>query len=476
MANKELNIRFLELMGFEGEEQINAIMPDWEYTVNALSLTDEDLKFSVETWIPSKWDIQYRGVRLLLGAWLRELIEIVKTPLYKAQGKTIIYGILPAVLTPYAAFKRAGGDNVHVSFPDLVLVKLLNGFFDKADFILEKAEQLGFNYGCRHCPLNKTRLGAFASGIIAAPDVIWSWGFNCDEGPKTDEFIQCLIDEKWECVASRIPHDTYFGEKDDEEERIRYLSKVIKKDIEKMSELTGIYPTEDDFKGALMDSGMYLFKLGQLGQLVCTADPIPLGGVELVMCQDGIGVPMNHGYKYLIQAIDVLTKEMKAEVKAGRGVLPKGAPKVGCYFVPYSLPWIDKMFRENGVALTFSQTLTPSRSQMQPSRYPDDPYMGIAEQWLKMPLGQNMGYEAQAMIEKVQTNKPDGMVMGFFDFDRWLGAHQKMCANLVEKETGVPHFYIESDFWDDREYSEEALRTRIESICQILNNNKALQD
>ena len=475
MADKAINTRFLELMGFEGDE-LDQIMPDWMYTVEHLKLSDEDVRYAVEEWIPSKWDIKYRGVRLMLGAWLRELIEVAKTPIYKAEGKKIIYGILPAVLTPYTAFKRAGGDNIHVSFPDLLLVQLLNGFFDKADPIINKAEELGFSYGCRHCPLNKTRLGAFATGIIAAPDVIWSWGFNCDEGPKTDEFIQCLINEKWEYVISRVPHDTYYGEADDVPERIAYLAKVIKKDIDRMSELTGIYPTDEDFKGALMDAGRYLFKLGQLGALVCSADPIPLGGAELVMCQDGIGVPMNHGYKYLEHAIDVLIKELKEEVKAGRGVLPKGSPKVGCYFVPYSLPWIDKLFRENGVALTFSQTLTPSKSQMKPSAYMDDPYMGMAEQWLKMPLGQNMGYEAQAMIEKVNMNHPDGMIMGFFDFDRWLGAHQKMCADIVQKETGVPHYYIESDFWDDREYSEEALRTRVESICQILHNKKMAEN
>lgn len=471
MANKELNTRFLELMGFEGEE-LDAIMPEWEYTENALGLTDEDIRFSVEEWIPAKWDVQYKGVRLMLGAWLRELIEVAKTPLYKKQGKKIIYGVLPAVLTPYMAFKRAAGDNVYVSFPDLLLVKLLNGFFGKADPLINKAEELGFSYGCRHCPLNKTRLGAYATGVIASPDVIWSWGFNCDEGPKTDEYIQCLIGEDWKYVISRLPHDTYFGEADDEHDRIAYLAKVIKHDIDKVSEITGIYPTKEDFKGALADAGRYQFKLGQLTSLVCGADPIPLGGADLVMCQDGTGVPMNNGYKYLEHAIDVLIKELREEVKAGRGVLPKGAPKVGCYFVPYSLPWIDKLFRENGVALTFSQTLSPSKSQLKPTRYADDPYMGIAEQWLKMPLGQNMGYEVQSMVEKVQMNKPDGMIMGFFDFDRWLGAHQKMCASLVEKETGVPHYYIESDFWDDREYSEEALRTRIESICQILHTRK----
>ena len=471
MAGKEINARFLELAGFEGEE-LEKIMPRWLETADTLGLSDDGVRYAVEEYIPANWDVKYRGVRKLIGAWTRELIEVAHTKQYKAEGKKIIYGILPAVVTPYTAFKRAGGDNVHVSFPDLILVKTLNGFFHKAGPIITKAEELGFNYGCRHCPLNKTRLAAYATDIIASPDIIWSWGFNCDEGPKTDELIQCLIGEEWKYVVSRVPHDTYYGECDDEYSRIKYLSQVIKADIESISEATGIYPTEEDFKQALADSGRYLFKLGILGNLVCNSDPVPVGGASLVLFQDGIGVPLNNGYKYLEEAIDILIKELQAAVKSGEGILPKGSPKVGFYFVPWCIPWIDRIFRENGVATTFSQTLTPSRSQMKPSEYGDDPYMGMAEQWLKMPLGQNMGYEAQSMIEKVQANHPDGMIMGFFDFDRWLGAHQKMCSEIVQEATGVPHFYIEADFWDDREYSEEALRTRIESICQILHNRK----
>ena len=166
---------------------------------------------------------------------------------------------------------------------------------------------------------------------------------------------------------------------------------------------------------------------------------------------------------------------MRKVVKEGKGILPKGAPKVGSYFVPFCIPWIDRLFRENGVATTFSQTLTPTRNQMAPARFTDDPYMSIAESWLKMPIGQNMGYEAAQMVEKVEAYKPDGMLMGFFDFDRWLGGHHKMCSQIVEKETGVPHYYIEADFWDDRDYSEEALRTRIESIAQMLYMRKEME-
>ena len=83
----------------------------------------------------------------MIGAYIRELAEIVKTTKYKEEGKKLIYGILPAVQIAYTGYKYAGGDNVYVSFPDLLLVDILNGFFHKAAHWLNYAEDLGFTYG-----------------------------------------------------------------------------------------------------------------------------------------------------------------------------------------------------------------------------------------------------------------------------------------------------------------------------------------
>lgn len=472
MANRELNIELLKLAGFEGED-LEEILPDWLKAVDAVGLSDEDIRYAKDEYIPSNWDIQYMGIRKLMGAYFRELVEIYRTQQYRAEGKPIIYGILPAIMTPYHALKNAATGGAYVGFPDLMLVTILNGFFHKADVLLNYAEELGFTYGCRHCPLNKTRLAGYAKGLIAPPDIIWSFGFNCDEGPKTDEMIQCLINEKWNYIVSRIPHDTNFGHKDDEDEhRVRYLASVLKEDMAKVSEITGVYPTEDDINLALKDSARVMFKVSTLVGLVCKSDPIPLGGNCLPLFQEVACMPFNCGLKYMEEALDITIAEVRQAIKQGKGILPKGAPKLGSYFEPFCIPWVDRIFRENGVATTFSECMTPSKSMLSPAKFTEDAYLSMAESWLRKALGQNMGYEIESMVEKVEANKPDGMIMGFFDFDRWLGAHHKMCAEIVEKRTGVPHYYIESDFWDDRDYSEEALRTRIESIAQVVHLRK----
>ena len=472
-TNRDYNVKLLEMAGFEGDE-LEAFLPDWMAATEIVGLTDEDVKNAYEDYIPKHWDIQYKGIRMMIGAFFHEMVDATKTKQYKAEGKNVIYGLIPSVPFAYYAMREVDPD-AYIAFPDLILVDTINSFFHNAGPFLNYAEELGFTYGCRHCPLNKMRMSAFAKGILAAPTVIWSWGFNCDEASKTDEMIQCLLDENWNSLVCRAPHDTNFGEKDDSDERIRYVAKVMKDDLDKIAEFTGIQLTKEAIDKANEKIMRYSFKYGQLIAMVSKADPPPVRGSSITQFAVPQAVGLNNGFKYFEPAIDVLMKELRAAIKKGEGIVPKGAPKVGSYFVPFCIPWVDRIFLENGVATTFSLTMTPSKSQMSPTDYPNDIYLNLAEAWLRFPLGQNMGYEVESMVEKVEAYKPDGMLMGFFDFDRWLGAHQKMCADLVEKRTGVPHYYMESDFWDDRDYSEEALRTRIESISQMLYMKKEME-
>ena len=472
MANK-IYEEYLELAAFEGKER-QQILPEWIEASQRLGLQEKDIEFAVTHWIPEHWDLQFEGIRKMIGAYTREAISITKAVDYKKEGVKIVYGILPAILTSYQAIKKAGGDRVFVSFPDVALVTFLNSFFHHADTFMETAERTGMTYGCRHCALNKVRIGARWNKVIPTPDVIWSWGLNCDEGPKTDEYINCLFDEDWNYIITRIPHDTHFGEVDDEiPERVEYLAQQFRDGVQQIQQMTGIQISDEHIVEAMKDTQRYMFKAGTLAGLVSKADPQPLRGSAVTNMTQPMSFPFNSGMHYMEEALDLLTREVRQTIKKGDGMLPKGHPKVGSYFVPFCVPWVDKIFLENGIGTTFSLTFLPSKKQLTPSKY-EDIYMAAAEQWLKMPFGQGLRTEVDSMIEKVSANKPDGMLMGFFDFDRWLGAHQKMAANLVEKATGVPNFYMESDFWEDRDYSPEALRTRIESMCQVLKMNKSM--
>lgn len=471
--NKKVYSDFLRFVAFSDEE-IDAQLDEWIKACEILNISEEDVRYAMEEYIPDNWDIKFLGVRKIIGAVIRETIDLTKANEYKANGVKVVYGILPAILSNYLAIKMSGGDKVYVAFPDIFLAKVLNSFFHRLDPFLDKAEECGMSYGCRHCALNKTRITSKINNVIPSPDIIWTWGLNCDEGPKTDEFINCMYDEDWNCEITRIPHDTYWGEDDSTNiERINYLADQLNYSLKKVEDTIGIKITDESIKAAGAESMKYAMKVAQLNQMVMKADPFPIGGNVLSILGSPMSMPYNTGLHYMTDAIDTLIKEVREDIKNGVGILPKGAPKVGVYFTPYCVPWVEKLFRENGVCLAFSliAVVTP-KSLTKPAQFKNDPYRQVAEGWLRGAAGANMGLEFESWVDKVQTFKPDAMLMGFFDFDRWLGAHQKMGAKYVEEKTGVPHFYLEADFWDDRDYSKEAVRTRIESICQVAKINK----
>lgn len=462
----------LELAAFEGEE-LETALPEIKKTLDKLKVYEDDVRYAVDDYIPRSWDIKYLGIRKMIGAFLRELIDVIKTPEYKAQGKKIVYGIMPAITNTYFALKYAGGDDVFISFPDALLVQTLQGFFGKGEPWYMKSEQDGMNYGCRHCGLNKMRYAAYLNGLIAAPDCIWSWGFNCDEGPKTDEMIQCMTGNEWHYVVSRAPHDTQMDEVDcDLEKRVKFASKQIRTGFEEVQRATGIEVLPEHFAAANKAFMGLNLKLNALTHLVATADPPVLSADALTMLGSILFGPFNTGIGYIEDAIVTLTKEVKADIKAGVGIAEKGAPRLAIYNAVFSIPGIDKLFRENGCVLSLTLMTTLWHKQMEAPKYTDI-FDIAAEQWMRSSNTMNVKNEALANAEKIKANMPlDGVILGFFDFDRWMGAQHKMMAPLIEQEVGIPVYYIEGDSWDSREYNEETLRTKVESICQIVKMRK----
>ena len=463
---------FLEMGAYEGRER-QLMLPQWIEAANRIGLTEKDVEFAVREWIPEMWDLQYLGIRKMIGAITREAIDHTKLVEYKKSGVKLVYGIIPAILTPYQAVKKAGGDKVFVSFPDMCQMNFLQPLFHRGAPFFELAEQSGLTYGCRHCALNKMRIGLHLKKVVPAPDIQWSFGLVCDEATKVDEYINCMYDDKWHAVITRLPHDTCLGEIDDEiPERVAYLAGAFRDAYEEVQKVTGVRVGEEHIAAALDDFQRYLGKTDVLTRLNAEADPPMLRGSELNNFCHPFSMPFNTGIEYMEDALDTMIEEVRVEAANGTGIYPKGAPKVGAYFVPYAIPWVDKVFMDNGVATSTSLSMIPSAKQLIPPSG-NDVYQNVAEQWLRMVFGMGCHVEVKTWIEKVNRARPDALLMGFFDYDRWLGQMHKLGAREVEKATGVPTFYIEADFFDDRDYSQEALRTRIESISQVVKMRKA---
>lgn len=468
---EEAYTKYLQLASFEKDE-IPEYLPKWREASKKLGLTSTDMKFATEHWIPEHFGVELEGVRKMLRAYTLEVIDLIKANEYKEKGAKIVYGILPANLVFYYALKMEAPDKVFVSFPDAFLTHLLASFFHKVIPFLEEAEQHGIPYGCRHCGLNKVRYAARRSGLIPSPDVSWIWGFVCDEGPKTDEFIREYYDPEWNTVITRIPHDQPYGTREDEiDERVEYLARQMEDGFKSVQRQIGVEVQEDTIKKALDRRTKYCNKLGKLYKLM-TADPLPLGGNDGVYPADPLMMAYNTRIDTMEDALDTMIEETDRRVKRGEGILPKGAPRLMGFIIPICTPWLVRMFERNQVAFPYYEGMVPSEKEMKPSRF-TDAYMATAETWLKWGHGVNIGYKAEVTIEKLHTYKIDGMIFGFMDFDRWLGSDHRLLCKIVGEQTEIPTFYLESDCWDDRDYSPEALRTRIDTISEIVKMRKS---
>lgn len=474
MSLKNAQEEMLELAMFDAAER-KELLPRWRAAAKELGLTDEVVHNAVHNHLPRLKDLKYEGVRKSIGAVLRELMDLFRFKEDKANGADIraIYGVLPAILTPYQALKYAGGDKVYTSFPDMILMKNMQEIFHHAWPLFAKAEEAGFSYGARHCALNKMGIAGRLTGIVPHPDVMWSWGLVCDEATKVDEFLKNLTGGQWTSVYTRYPHDTYFDEEDYLlPDRIAYLGDNMRRAMKVAERVLGVHVTDEHTAKAVGDFRRYMGKVGGLSRLNMHADPVPVRNSTLSIFYLAASIPFNTGLAYLEDAIDTLTAEVKQAIEKGEGIAPKGAARAGMYFNPSQNAWFDALLIENGVVVTFSLPSTQSKAQMTPSTL-TDPFEQMAEQWLKMNFGMGCGADTRNWVEKVEMANPDAMIVGFLDYDRWLGQVQKSGAKIVEEATGVPTFYVEADFYDDRDYSEEALRTRIESIAQIIKMKKA---
>ncbi|MBA7480611.1 hypothetical protein ES707_16073 [subsurface metagenome] len=468
---KDIYEDFLRLTGFE-EDEMSKYLPEWRKASQKLGLTEEDVKFAVEEQLPTYFAIELEGIRKLLGCFVREAIDLTKASEYKERGVKIVYGILPALLHFYYALKLTAPDKVFVSFPDIFLTFVLNSFFHKLAPYLEEAEKNGISYGCRHCALNKTRYAARRLGVIPSPDINWIWGFICDEAPKTDEFISIYYDPEWKTYITRLPHDQPLGTVEDEvASRVEYLAAQMKDGFEFVQNEIGIKVSEEKINEVIATWQKYAAKLAELARLMA-ADPQPVGAVSVRLFWEGLFTPFNTGMEAMEKALDITIKEIKQRVDNKKGVLPEGAPKLLIYSLHPTVPWVAKTFEDNGVGIPLSEFFILTRKQLMPPTF-KDPYMAAAEGWLRTSGMVNPGYQAEQICEKIETHKFDGMVFGLMDFDRWLGSSHRLLSRMVEEKTKLPVFYIEGDNWDDRDYSLEALRTRIESICEIMKMRKA---
>lgn len=425
-------IKLLDLLLVDREKEEKLI-----FACNTFGINKSDVEFSVTTFIPNNYNIKYTGIRLALGAFLNEFIEISRLREYKKQGKKLLYGAMPARPTLYSCFCDATA-----SFPDYMLILCLNLLFAN-NTLLDISEKYGLN---KHCAINKLRYSIIKSEKIPVPDVMWNWGFGCDESPKIDEVLEINT------VRGGIPRG---------EENIAFMAKTLEEgfyEVKKILKVNTSFDKADIFS-------VYGMKIKWLQDIVLNSNPQIISGNELQL----FWVPMHCafilGFEHIGRAIDTMLQEAKIAKDRKQGYIGKNALKIGGYYMPYTIPGLNEIFKRYNIATTFSLANTIEVSKAEKN---ENIFYKTARQWYSVSDTQNFNIKIERMAKQIEKYSPDAVIVGFFDFDKWVGATQRVLKDSLSKKTNIPHFYFQGDFFDLRKNDMSKLEMQIETIASIL--------
>jgi benzoyl-CoA reductase/2-hydroxyglutaryl-CoA dehydratase subunit BcrC/BadD/HgdB len=455
----------LTLCGFE-EKEIEEERPRIEKAFERLGIVPEDMD-TADHWVRQNHDVTLKGVRKLLGAWLKELIDMV---LAKDEGKKIVYYGFPAILGP-GMILGASSKNVFVSAPDMVLDHTMGQIFNKLTPILEAGEANGLPPGHALCSLWQAKIGGIALGMVPVPDLALASSYYCDMGSKADDLVTALygipiayidgvMDSPWGAFPEYLP------------ERVHYLGGQINQALKMAEEVLGIEIAPDAWERSQKESRIFRDNLVRLVELM-KADPVPISIAELELLETIASSSTGRGMREGIKAMDILIREMEIRVKEGIGVSEKGAPRVMLRAGHTSDPRITHLAEEAGLAVPLTFIFgSLGGVKVKPKGNHNTPGEIIAD--YEMSGGYYYGTEAQIQFyeKAAELMKLDGFIATYIYNCRPVATISHPQKRYLEEKTGLPVLSLEIDNFDSRAYSADSLRTKVETFAYMLKEKK----
>ncbi len=451
----------LSLCGFEAFEIENE-RPRVERAFARLGIGPGDMG-TADAWVRQNHDVSLTGVRKLLGAWLKELIDLV---LAKEEGRKVVYFGFPAMLGPGLLISASSGD-VHVSAPDMVLCHTMGQIFNKLTPVIEAGEANGLPAGHALCSLWQIKIGAVSRGIIPVPDMALASSYFCDMGSKADDFVTArfgtpvayidgVMDSGWGEYPGFLP------------ERVEYLGGQINQAIEKAETVLGIRTEFDAWVKVREVGRQFVSRLQKLIDLM-KADPVPVSLTAIELLEALSGASTGRGIREGVRAMDILIQELGERVKKGVGATKKGAPRIMVSFGHMSDPSITRLYEEAGLAVPLTLVLNAiAGSPAEPEANYQTPGEMVAAHELAGGFFHSTYGITKRMEDAFEVMTLDGFIANYIFCCRPSAIQSHITKKYLEEKTGVPVLSLEQDIYDSRAYSADSMRTKVEAFAEML--------
>jgi benzoyl-CoA reductase subunit B len=357
-----------------------------------------------------------------------------------------------------------------------------NGLRKKSGAMIVEAEKMGHSEDV--CTYVKADIGSMAKGAIApngrpmpVPDLLLLSYTGCFTFMKWFELLR--DDYGCETVMLHIPYEgdgkitenmRHYVVKQLKEEVIPTLERVsgVKFDIDRLREyLRNSAAAEDDFVWVL-----------ESAKNVPSPIDAYFGGVFYIG-------PIFTAFRGTEQAIDyykLLRAEIEDRVSQGLGpVTPEGEMTEEKYRLVVEGPpnWTSfrdfwKMFYDEGaVVVASTYTKVGGVYDFGFRHDPEHPLESLADYCLGCYTNRNLPQRVKMIETYLDTYKADGFLINSVKSCNSFSAGQLLMMREIERRTGRPAAFIESDLVDPRYFSPANIRTRLESYFQMIEQKRA---
>ncbi len=356
-----------------------------------------------------------------------------------------------------------------------------NGMRKKSGMMIMQAEKMGYSEDV--CTYVKADIGSMSKGNIApngkpmpAPDLLLLSYTGCFTFMKWFE----LLRHEYGCETAML-HVPYEGDgiitqnmrdyvvKQIKEVIIPALEKVsgVKFDIDRLREnLTHSAKAEDDFVWVLESA---------------KNKPSPIdayfGGVYYI----GPIFTAFRGTDKAVNYYKLLRKEIEQRIAEGKGpITPEGDMKEERYRLVVEGPpnWTNfrefwKMFYEDGaVVVASTYTKVGGVYDLGFRHDPTNPIETLADYCLGCYTNRNLSQRVDMLEKYVNEYQADGLLINSIKSCNSFSAGQLLMMQEVEKRTGKPGAFIETDLVDPRYFSAANVKNRLESYFQMIEQRR----
>ena len=359
-----------------------------------------------------------------------------------------------------------------------------NGMRKKSGMMIMDAERRGHSEDV--CTYVKADIGQMSKGNMApngkpmpAPDLLLLSYTGCFTFMKWFE----LLRHEYGCETAML-HVPYTADGVITDNMREYVVKQLKEEvIPKMERISGVKFDIDRLRENLRRSAEAEDNLvWVLESAKNVRSPIDayFGGVYYIG-------PIFSAFRGTQDAVDyyrILRGEIESRIEQGLGpITPEGDMEEEKYRLVVEGPpnWTNfrefwKMFYDDGaVVVSSTYTKVGGVYDLGFRHDPDRPLESLAEYCLGCYTNRNLPNRVEMLEQYVNEYQADGLLINSIKSCNSFSAGQLMMMQEVEKRTGKPAAFIETDLVDPRYFSAANVKNRLESYFQMIDQKRSAQ-